>query len=104
MPQTATLHVKIEPAVAGQLKRISHRHGVTMGELVRRAISSCYQTEMIELAENARRAVEAYRGGYISLGKLAEEMGLPVLEARTWLADHGIEANSEFAAADIRNA
>ena len=43
-----------------------------------------------------RQAVEAYQGGFISLGRLAEALGLHVLEARAWLAEHQIPQNVGF--------
>jgi len=42
------------------------------------------------LNEKQRRAVEAFQGGYISLGKLGEEMGMNVWNTRNWLNEHDI--------------
>ena len=57
----------------------------TVGELVRRAIANCYQTDLQGLEINQRRTLEAYRGGYVSIGKLAEVMGRSALDVRVWL-------------------
>jgi hypothetical protein len=100
MPQEATLHVKIDPATARGLKAIARTRGRSVGELVRQAIASCYQPELLDLTAAQRQALEAYRGGFISLGKLAEAMGRHVLRMREWLREHGIPENSCYAAED----
>jgi hypothetical protein len=104
MAQTATLHIKVEPGVARGLKQVAGRRRVTVGELVRQAVQTCYQTEWLGLTAAQRQALEAYRGGFISLGKLAEAMGLPVLKAREWLNERGIAQNSVHAREDLAHA
>ena len=47
----------------------------------------------MDLPHSQRQAVEAYRGGFISIGRLAEVMGMHVLELRQWLAEHAIDEN-----------
>ena len=102
--QNSTLHVKITPDLAKAMKALSHKRQTSVGELVRQALHSCYQLDLLNLAENQRRAVEAYRGGYISLGKLAEEMGVGVLKMREWLEAHEIPQNNSFVEDDVKNA
>jgi hypothetical protein len=104
MAQTATLHIKVEPAVARGLKQVAGRRRVTVGELVRQAVQTCYQTEWLGLTAAQRQAVEAYRGGYISLGKLAEELGLSPLKVRQWLGERGIAQNPGYAKEDLAHA
>ena len=104
MARDATLHVKLEAALAARLKELAERKGVTVASLVRRAIASSYQLEILDLAEPQRQALEAYRGGYISVGRLAESMGLHVLAVRHWLKEHGIPENANFSGEDIQNA
>ena len=104
MAQTATLHIKVEPAVARGLKQVAGRRRVTVGELVRQAVQTCYQTEWLGLTAAQRQALEAYRGGYISLGKLAETLGLPVLKAREWLNERGIVQNTAYGREDLAHA
>jgi hypothetical protein len=94
MAQTATLHIKVEPTTARGLKQVAGRRRVTVGELVRQAVQTCYQTEWMGLTAAQRQALEAYRGGFISLGKLAETMGLTPLKAREWLNERGIAQNT----------
>lgn len=104
MAQTATLHIKIEPSVARGLKQVAGRRRVTVGELVRQAVQTCYQTEWLGLTATQRQALEAYRGGYISLGKLAETMGLSPLKARAWLGERGIQGNTGCSKEDLVHA
>jgi hypothetical protein len=104
MAQTATLHIKVEPAVARGLKQVAGRRRVTVGELVRQAVQTCYQTEWLGLTAAQRQALEAYRGGYVSLGKLGEAMGLSPLAAREWLSERGILQNTVSAKNDLTHA
>jgi predicted HTH domain antitoxin len=102
--QSSTLHIKIKPELAEGLKKLSRKRETSVGELVRKAVLSCYQLELLDLNERQRRAVEAFQGGYISLGKLAEEMGMNVLTTRKWLNDHDIPQNNSFLEDDVKNA
>lgn len=102
--QSSTLHIKVEKQVATGLKELAKKRNESVGELVRQAIQSCYQLEMNNLAAHQYRALAAYQGGYISLNKLAEEMGLHQLELRTWLHEHDITQATAFGAEDSLNA
>lgn len=104
MAQDSTLHIKIEPSVAESLRRLAKTRRQTVGELVRRAIATCYQVDQLGLTDQQRQAMEAYRGGFISIGKLSEIMGRSVLDMRPWLNEHGIEQNVCFGEADTDNA
>jgi len=102
--RTATLHIKVSPGFAQRLRSLARKRGIPVGELVRDAVSSSYQLEFVDLSERQRTAVAAYQGGYVSIGKLAEEMGLSVFAVRGWLAEHDIPQNTCYADADTRNA
>jgi len=104
MSQTATLHIKIEPSLARGLKAMAKHRGQTMGELVRQALSSCYQPDLVGLTAPQRQAFEAWRGGFISLGKLAHVMGLAPLAMRTWLAEHGVAEPASYHSSDAAHA
>jgi hypothetical protein len=104
MAQTATLHVKIEPRTARGLKRLARSRGQTVGEMVRQAISSCYQPDLAGLGNRQRQAVEAYRGGFISLGRLAEALGLSLASTQTWLVVQGLAKPAAFARSDAAHA
>lgn len=67
-----------------KLKRFSRQQGRTLGELVRTAVDEAYG-ERDDLEERRRVAVEAYRQGFISLGKLGEVLGLDPVGARAYL-------------------
>lgn len=92
VPREATLHVKLDSEADQQLNNLSYTTGKSKGQLVREALTACYQTSFDELPIRQRQAISAYQGGYISLGKLAAVMGLHVLEARDWLKDRGMLA------------
>ena len=102
--RTATLHIKVQPQWAENLKQIAKKREVSVGALIREAVTSCYQTELSGLPEAQRRALEAYRGGFISLGKLSGIMGMQVLTLRNWLLEHNIPQNNSFTEDDVRNA
>lgn len=104
MTQSSTIHVKVKPELAKGLKALSRKRETSVGELVRQAVLSCYQLDLLNLNEKQRRAVEAFQGGYISLGKLAEEMGMNVWNTRNWLIEHDIAQNNSFLEDDVNNA
>lgn len=104
MAQDATLHVKLDRQTADKLKRLAAERQTSKGQLVRDAISACYLPALDELPVQQRRALAAYQGGYISLGKLAREMGMHVLGLRAWLADQGLEQHVVFADGDSARA
>ena len=82
-------------------------------ELAMRAIVPCRgreyryvscQIPLSELPMQQRHALAAFVGGYISIGKLAEALGMHVLDLRGWLSEHGIEQNTAMSADDHLNA
>ncbi|MDD5672775.1 MAG: hypothetical protein PHC61_01305 [Chitinivibrionales bacterium] len=102
--RSATLHIKVRPSFAQKLKSLAKKRSVPMGELVREAVASSYQLELADLSERQRTVVSAYQGGYVSIGKFAEEMGMTLLDARTWLLEHDIAQNNSFSHGDAENA
>ena len=104
MPQDATLHVKLDSETAGKLKKLAYDQGKSKGQLVREAISACYQTKLDDLPLRQRQALAAYQGGYVSMGKLARVMGMHVLELRGWLKEHGITTRNASGEEDAQNA
>ena len=104
MGQDATLHVKLDTGTDAHLKQLAYARGKSKGQLVREAISACYQTSLEELTLPQRRALAAYQGGYISLGKLAKGMGMHVLELRGWMEEHAIALRSVYGEEDAANA
>ena len=102
--QSSTLHIKIRPEIANGLKILSKKQDVSVGELVRKAILSSYQLDLLDLSIKQKRAAEAFQGGYISIGKLAEEMGMNIWDTQKWLKDHEIMQNNAFIEDDVKNA
>lgn len=102
--QTSTLHIKVSPDFAASLKKIALKRGESVGEIVRQAVISSYQPEMLELPIHQKRGLEAYSGGFISIGKLAETMGMDMTRMRKWLNDHDLSQNTAFSRDDVANA
>lgn len=99
-----TLHIKVTHEFNAVLKQLGKSRGVTVSELIRQALATCYQVDMLGLPERQKQALEAYRGGFISLGKLSELMGRSSLEMRKWLNDHCISQNNAYSEDDVKNA
>lgn len=99
--QNTTLHIKISSDIANGLRHLSEQRHLSVSELVRLALNSCYQIETLSLKESEKQALEAYRGGYISLGKLAQIMGFHPLKLRQWLLEHNIPQNNSYNNHDI---
>ncbi len=104
MAHDATLHLKLDREMAENLKHIAQARRKIRGQLVREAIAACYPTEISNLPKKQEQALAAYRGGFISIGKLARVMGLHVLELRHWLNERGIPQGSIFGETDGLNA
>lgn len=98
------LHIKISSEINKELKHLSKVRGITVSELIRQALLSCYQLDLLGLSERQKQAIEAYKGGFISLGKLSELMGLSPIEMRHWLYEHKISQNVTFSEDDVQNA
>jgi predicted HTH domain antitoxin len=81
-----------------KLKSYAKREGRTLGGLVRDALDVVYKKK--DRLEHRRQvAVSAYSEGFISLGKLAEVLGLDPVSARNYLKDNGIPIQSQ----DLQN-
>ena len=102
--QDATLHIKLDRDTDARLKQLAQTRGTSKGQLVRDAISACYQVALDDLPVTQRQAVAAYQGGYISLSRLAKAMGLHVLELRPWLQERGLEQRNMYGDTDADHA
>jgi predicted HTH domain antitoxin len=77
-----------------KLKRYAKREGRTLGGLVRDALDVVYKKK--DAIEQRRQvALSAYNEGFISLGKLAEVLGLDPVSARNYLKEQGIPIQSQ---------
>lgn len=104
MAHSATLHVKIDPETDSCLTSLATRRRTSKGQLVREAVTACYQTSLLELPLPQRQAMAAYQGGFISIGRLAQVMGMHVVDLQHWLREHGLAQNSSFSDQDVANA
>lgn len=82
-------NVMLTPRQHTTLKQMATAMHRTLGELVRDAIDSTMTTDTVERRHQV--ALAAYREGFISLGKLAESLGVDPLTARSYLKERGIE-------------
>jgi hypothetical protein len=96
------LHIKVDSDLSDALKRLSAERGASVGELVRRAIRKTYVAGLQGLSERQGTAVAAYDAGYISLGKLAEELAMDAITLRAWLAGNGFGEQDTFSVTDAQ--
>ncbi len=72
-----------------KLKRYAKKQGRTLGGLVRDALDEVYRKKD-KLEKRRQVALSAYQEGFISLGKLAEVLGLDPISARNYLREQGV--------------
>ncbi len=71
------------------VKAYAKREGKTLGRMVREALDAAYQKKD-PLESRRETALASYREGSISLGKLAEVLGLDPVSARAYLKESGV--------------
>jgi len=76
------------------LKLYAKKEGMTLGRLVRDAIDVVYKKKD-SLEQRKQVALSTYKEGFISLGKLAEVLGLDPVSARNYLKEHGMPIHSQ---------
>ena len=76
------------------LKAYAREEGKTLGNMVRDALDVVYKKKDV-LERRRQTALDAYREGLISLGKLAEILGLDPVSARLYLKDLGIPVQAQ---------
>jgi len=76
------------------IKRYSRKEGRTMGELIRNAIDQVYQSKDA-IEKRMALALEAYKEGLLSLGRLAEVLGMDPVSTRDYLLEKGIHLRSQ---------
>jgi predicted HTH domain antitoxin len=77
-----------------KLKRYAQREGRTLGGLVREALDVVYKKKD-KLEHRRQVAISAYSEGFISLGKLAEVLGLDPVSTRNYLREKGIPLQTQ---------
>jgi predicted HTH domain antitoxin len=82
-------NVMLTPHQHITLKQMATSMHRTLGELVRDAIDSTITTDTVERRHQV--ALAAYREGFISLGKLAQSLGVDPLTAQSYLKERGIQ-------------
>jgi predicted HTH domain antitoxin len=89
-----------------KLRRYAQKKGRTLGGLVRDALDIVYKKKD-RLEQRRQVAINAYNEGFISLGKLAEILGLDPVSARNYLKEKGIPIQTldlEAVTEDLKNA
>lgn len=81
-------NVMLTPYQHVTLKQMATSMHRTLGELVRDAIDSTFTVDTVERRHQV--AVAAYREGFISLGRLAQSLGVDPLTARNYLKERGV--------------
>ena len=79
------------------LKTLARKGGRTLGELVREAVDESY-AKRDALEQRKAAAIDSYREGFISLGKLANVLGIDTVTARLYLRERGIALKVQDAA------
>jgi len=82
-------NVMLTPLQHVTLKQMATSMHRTLGELVRDAIDNTFTTDTVERRHQV--ALAAYQEGFISLGKLAQSLGVDPLTARSYLKERGIQ-------------
>ena len=98
MPLEQALHIKVEKELAEALRRLSAERSVSIGELVRSAVRRTYLAGIEGLSQRKAAALTAYEAGFVSLGKLADELGMDAVSLRTWLSSNGFPSGETFSA------
>lgn len=76
------------------LKLYAKKEGTTLGGLVRDALDVVYKKKDA-LEQRKQVALSAYKEGFISLGKLAEVLGLDPVSTRNYLKEYGMPIHSQ---------
>jgi phage terminase small subunit len=98
-------NIMLTPQQHAYLKNQAVRQHRTLGELVRDAVNSTYPPDSV--MRRRQIALEAYQEGFISLGKLAEALGLDPISARDYLRERNMRLMTQDEAelaADAANA
>lgn len=72
-----------------KIKAYAKKEGRTLGELVRSALDAVYR-ERDAVEHRKSVAIEAYNECLISLGRLAEILGMDPVSLRLYLREHGL--------------
>ena len=89
-----------------KLKTYAKKEGKTLGKMVREAVDQAYKKKD-SLEKRQQIALNAYKEGFISLGKLAEVLGLDPVSTRVYLKDRKIplqHQDLEDISQDVANA
>ena len=86
-----------------KMKLYAKKEGTTLGGLVRDALATVYEKKDA-LEQRKMVALSAYQEGFVSLGKLAEVLGLDPVSARKYLLERGLPIHSQDGDESARDA
>lgn len=78
------------------LKIYAKKGGRTLGELVRESLDTTYKRKN-KIEHRREVALEAYKEGFISIGKLSEIFGIDIVSLRLYLKKHSIPLKTQDA-------
>lgn len=87
-------NIMLDEKQHSRLKIYAKKEGTTLGGLVRDAIDIAYKKKDA-LEQRRQVALAAYQEGFISLGKLAEVLGLDPVSARSYLTRRGVRLQQQ---------
>jgi len=87
-------NIMLDDKQHSRLKLYAKKEGTTLGGLVRDAIDIAYKKKDA-LEQRRQVALAAYQEGFISLGKLAEVLGLDPVSARNYLMQRGVRLQQQ---------
>lgn len=76
------------------LKAFARKKGTTLGELIRRSVDRTYKKQD-SLEHRKSIALESYKEGLISLGKLSEILGIDTVSVRLYLKEQRIPIKTQ---------
>lgn len=77
-----------------KLKSYAKKGRKTLGWLVREAVDAAYKKEN-SLERRKSIAIDAYKEGFISFGKLSEILGVDIVSAKLYLKEHKIPVKTQ---------
>ena len=60
--QNSTLHIKVKPELAKGLKGLARKRETSVGELIRQAVLSCYQLDLLNLNQKQSQNLKPNQG------------------------------------------
>lgn len=76
------------------LKAYTKKEGRTLGDIVRKALDATYRRKN-NIEHRRQIAIESYKEGFISIGKLSEIFGIDMISLRLYLKEHSMPIKTQ---------